>query len=77
MKKQIVFYRFMRYSGKPLSAKREISYEIKLTSRLILDEICFNWNKNKLKNEINRSIDESNKGEFVHLSELYKFNYRE
>lgn len=77
MKKQIVFYRFMRYSGKPLSARREISFEIKLTSRLILDELCFKWNKNQLETQINHSIDENNKEKFVLLSELYKFNFRE
>lgn len=77
MKKQIICYRFLRYRGRPLFAKREISFEIKLTSRLILDELCFNWNKQKLEKMINESIDEGNRDKFLALSKLYKFHFRE
>lgn len=68
--KQIV-YRYFRYNGKPLHARREIPYEIKITSRLLLDELCFKWNKEKLITAINRSIDQGNKQEFMSLSKRY------
>lgn len=72
MKKQKTVYRYNRATGPVLSAKREISYEIKLSSRLILDELCFNWNKNHLQEAINRAIDESNEETFQKLSKLYQ-----
>lgn len=77
MKKQVVGYRFLRYCGIPLQAKREISYDIKLSSRLILDELCYSWNKNNLEQMINQALDESNREAFLQLSQLYKFYYLE
>ena len=77
MKKQKMDYRLLRYEGKPLKAKREISYEIKLTSRLILDELCFEWNKEQLASAINRSIDTRNRELFQQLSEKYKLYIKE
>ncbi len=72
MKKQKVNYCFIKYAGQALKAKREIPFEIKLTSRLLLDELCFNWNKEQLLTEINRSIDQGNKELFHELSEKFK-----
>lgn len=72
MKKHKVDYQYLRYEGQALKAKREISYEIKLSSRLILDELCFKWNRDQLLSEINRSIDTGNKEQFLKLSEKYK-----
>lgn len=71
MKKQKMIYRYYRYDGSVLHAKREIPYELKLSSRFILDELCFNWNKEKLEAAINRSIDTGNKQEFIKLSKAY------
>ncbi|WP_042149243.1 hypothetical protein [Paucisalibacillus sp. EB02] len=71
MKKEQVTYRFCPYDGKVLNARREISFEIRLTSRLILDEICFNWNKKMLEEKINRSIQKGNKEEFASIREEY------
>lgn len=71
MKKEKVSYRFYPYEGKVLSAKREISFEIQLTSRLILDELCFNWNKKMLEEKINKSIQKGNKDEFKSVREEY------
>ncbi len=71
MKKQIESYRYVRYQGQALKARREITYEIKLSSRLILDELCFKWNKEKLATAINRSIDQNDKKEFLKLSKAY------
>jgi DNA gyrase/topoisomerase IV subunit A len=71
MKKEKVSYRFYPYEGKVLNAKREISYEIRLTSRLILDELCFNYNKKVLEEKINQSIQEGNKEEFASVREEY------
>ena len=71
MKKQKVNYRYIKYEGKPLQAKREISYGIKLSSRLILDELSFNFNKKRLDIAIDYSIDMGNKEMFLQLSEIY------
>jgi DNA gyrase/topoisomerase IV subunit A len=71
MKKEKVVYRFCPYEGKVLTAKREISFEIKLISRLILDELCFNWNKRMLEEKINQSIQKGNKDEFASVREEY------
>ena len=72
MKKQRNNYRFSRYEGQALKAQREISYEIKLSSRLILDELCFKWNKQRLLAAINQSIDTSNEEDFLKLSKVYQ-----
>jgi DNA gyrase/topoisomerase IV subunit A len=71
MKKEKVIYRFYPYEGNVLKAKREISFEIQLSSRLILDEICFNWNKKMLEEKINDSIQDNNKEEFSRARESY------
>ncbi|WP_284139516.1 MULTISPECIES: IDEAL domain-containing protein [unclassified Virgibacillus] len=72
MKKEKVIYRVNRYAGRVLHAKREIPFEIKLTSRLILDELCFNWNKKRLEQQINTSIDNGDQEQFNRLGEVYK-----
>lgn len=72
MKKEKVVYRFFRYEGKPIKAKQEIAYEIKMYSRFLLDELCFNWNKKRLEEEINSSIDKKDKESFMKLSEKFK-----
>lgn len=71
MKKQKVIYRYIKYDGQVLKAKREIPYEIKLASRLLLDELCFNWNRERFINQINDSIDTRDKNKFLHLSKMY------
>jgi DNA gyrase/topoisomerase IV subunit A len=71
MKKEKVNYLFCPYDGKVLIARREISFEIRLTSRLILDELCFNWNKKMLEEKINLSIQKGNKEEFASVREEY------
>lgn len=72
MKKQKLTFRYFRYDGVVLHAKREIPYEIKLYSRLILDELCFNSNKSMLESAINRSLKTGNEEQFMKLSKQYK-----
>ncbi|MDC3417297.1 IDEAL domain-containing protein [Aquibacillus salsiterrae] len=75
MKKHKVNYKLQTYGANhatKISAKREISYEIKLASKLILDELCFNWNKSRLENQINESIDSNDRESFMHLSKKYQ-----
>ena len=71
MKKQKVDYHYIKYEGQVLQAKREIPFEIKLSSRLLLDELCFNWNKERFINQINDSIDVRDREEFLRLSRMY------
>lgn len=72
MKKQGKIYQYVRYEGQAIKARREVSYDIKLSSRLILDELCFHWNKERLTIAINQSIDTGDKAAFLELSEMYK-----
>lgn len=72
MKKQKLVYRFYRYDGKVLLAKNETPFEIKLSSRLVLDKLCYTWNKKQLLNEIDEAIDCGDKERFEQLSEAYR-----
>lgn len=72
MKKEKVVLLFFRYEGKPIQAKREIPYEIQLQAQMILDEICFKYNRNKLEEELNYALDERDKTAFMQYSEAYK-----
>ena len=72
MKKEKVVYKFYRYQGEKLQAKREIPYEIRLLARLTLDELCFNWNKKRLEEDINHSIENGNRENFMKLSDEFK-----
>lgn len=72
MKKHITSYQMIRYIGVPLEARREIPYEMKLTARLILDDLCFRWNKERLSSLIDQAIDERDLDSFKQLSEAYK-----
>lgn len=72
MRKAKTVYRIFRYAGKPLQAKREIPFEMRLVARMMLDELCFNWNKAILEEALNSSIDGNNHEAFQHLSEKYK-----
>ncbi|MDX8045687.1 IDEAL domain-containing protein [Gracilibacillus sp. S3-1-1] len=74
MKKHKVSYQLKMFhiNQKPvLNARREISYEIRLASQLLLDDLCFNWNKARLEERINRSIDNNDKESFRELSNQY------
>ncbi|WP_249870194.1 IDEAL domain-containing protein [Oceanobacillus saliphilus] len=72
MKKEKIVYRFYRYQGKSINAKREIPYELRLFARLILDELCFTWNKIRLEEDLNSSLEKGNKEAFMKLSEAYR-----
>ncbi|ALX48725.1 IDEAL domain-containing protein [Lentibacillus amyloliquefaciens] len=72
MKKQKVVYQLYRYAGGAIKAKREVPFEMKLSAQLILDELCFSWNKQKLQAAINHSIDTEDKETFVRLSKEYR-----
>ncbi|PAD38161.1 IDEAL domain-containing protein [Terribacillus sp. 7520-G] len=74
MKKHKVVYRLQRTKGKRpyVKAKREISFEVKLATRLMLDEFYFTWNKNRLEAQINACIDNKDEERFRELSEAYR-----
>ncbi|HLQ71918.1 MAG TPA: IDEAL domain-containing protein [Bacillota bacterium] len=77
MKNKQIVYRYYRYDGKPLQAKREIPYDIKITSRLLLDELCFKWNKEYLTVLIDEALDHHDEAAFRHLSKKYGHYFRE
>ena len=75
MKKHKVNYTLKAFDGRKIAsieAKREISFEIKLASRLILDALVSDWNKSNLENQINHAIDNHDKETFLQLSKKYK-----
>ncbi|UOQ46781.1 IDEAL domain-containing protein [Gracilibacillus caseinilyticus] len=74
MKKHKVSYQLKVFSmnqKQVLKAKREIPFEIQLASQLVLDDLCFSWNKARLEEKINQSIDDHNKEAFEELSKTY------
>ncbi|MGN8644702.1 IDEAL domain-containing protein [Gracilibacillus sp. HCP3S3_G5_1] len=74
MKKHKVSYQLKVFSMNRktvLKARREIPYEIRLASQLVLDDLCFTWNKARLEEEINHSIDHNDKETFKELSNKY------
>lgn len=74
MKKHKVVYRLQRTKRKRayVTAKREISFEVKLATRLMLDEFYFTWNKNRLEAQINECIDQKDEERFKELSAAYR-----
>lgn len=72
MNKEKTIYRFKRYKGNRVQAKREISFEMMLSARLLLDELCFIRNKNHLMDALNKAIDSGDQEAFQRLSEIYK-----
>ncbi|WP_407272924.1 hypothetical protein [Radiobacillus sp. PE A8.2] len=75
MKKHKVVYKlsvFGNRKGSKIVAKREIPFEIKLAAKLILDDLCFSWNKTHLETKINESIDKMDKEGFMILSKQYQ-----
>ncbi|WP_138419804.1 IDEAL domain-containing protein [Aquibacillus sediminis] len=81
MKKHKVVYKLQDFGSSRkeavIYAKKEISFEVKLASKLVLDELCFSWNKARLEQQINESIDNQDKDTFMHLSREYRFYTRE
>ncbi|MFP7494859.1 IDEAL domain-containing protein [Terribacillus saccharophilus] len=74
MKKHKVVYRLQRTKRKRayVTAKREITFEVKLATRLMLDEFYFTWNKNRLEVLINECIDNRDEERFKELSAAYR-----
>ncbi|ASF38680.1 IDEAL domain-containing protein [Halobacillus alkaliphilus] len=74
MRKQKMVYVIRRdpdYKGKEITAKRELSFGIQLASRLFLDQMSFEFNKDRLDEEINQAIDNGDRAEFERLSLQY------
>lgn len=72
MKQEKIVYRFFRYDGEPLTARKELNFEDQLYAQLILDELCFNWNKTHLEEELNHAIDTNNHKDFLETSKAYR-----
>lgn len=72
MKKEKVVMMFFRYDGKPVQAKREVSFELRLEARMILDEICFLYNKCRLEESLNKALENRDKYAFIEHSEALK-----
>lgn len=75
MRKQKMVYVLRRdpnYKGKKVTAKRELSFGIKLASRLLLDQLSYQFNKELLDKQINEAIDRDDREEFERLSVEYQ-----
>lgn len=74
MKKEKTVYRLRNfvYNFNPvIHARKEITFEMKLASKLILDELKYEWNKARLQQLIDDALDKEDKEAFLHLSKLY------
>lgn len=74
MKKHKVIYRFNRYDGEVLLAKIEIPFEMKLQATLILDQLCYSWNKKQLQKQLDDALARGDEKQFEELSKAYR-NY--
>ncbi|MYL18353.1 IDEAL domain-containing protein [Halobacillus litoralis] len=75
MRKQKINYVIRRnpgYKGKEITAKRELSFGIQLASRLLLDHLSYQFNKDRLDREINHAIDSGDREAFDRLSLQYQ-----
>ena len=72
MEKHTLKYRFYRYRGGVLTAKRDVPYGIKLSSRMLLDELRFKWNKQYIIKRVDEAIEQGDKKSFIKYSHLYK-----
>lgn len=60
-------------SNKKMSVKKGyIPFEMQMTARFILDEICFEANITYIKEQIDLALDQGNEKAFEHYSRLYK-----
>lgn len=50
----------------------ETPYHMQLTARLILDNLCYEWNKQHLLEQINSALDTSNEELFTKYTLEYK-----
>ncbi len=65
--------RFDRNPVKVIQARREISSEIRLAAKMVLDDICFQGNKARLDEAINQALDQSNEEAFQTLTKEYRY----
>ncbi|KHE67460.1 IDEAL domain-containing protein [Halobacillus sp. BBL2006] len=75
MRKQKMVYVIRRdpeYKGREITAKRELSFGIQLASRLFMDHLSFQFNKDRLDKEINMAIDNGDREAFERLSLQYQ-----
>lgn len=52
--------------------RNEMPYHMQLTARLVLDNLCYKWNKTYLLKRINYALETSNKQLFHEYSSKYK-----
>lgn len=55
-----------------LDVIKEAPYEVAITARLLLDEICYKANKKRLEEAINEALDKGDHTKFKALSEEYR-----
>lgn len=63
-------------SGNQRNEKRllnhEIPFEMTLVARLMMDEICYNWNRQHIQKKIDRAIDEGDFKALEKYSDIYR-----
>jgi len=69
-------FKLMKHYNKAASVSYTLTpeqeYVMELYAQLFLDEICYTFNKKRLENLINDSIDTFDKEKFEQLSSKYK-----
>ncbi|HLS67656.1 MAG TPA: IDEAL domain-containing protein [Pseudogracilibacillus sp.] len=77
MKKERTVYKFYRYAGKAIVAKKDTPFEMKLQATLLLDDLCYTWNKEQLQRQLDEALDRRDRETFMTLSEKYRMLYHE
>lgn len=72
MKKHLPNQPINKSQKNQLDTIKEAPFEVAITARLLLDEICYRWNKEQLQKAINEALDSGDYAAFIELSEKYR-----
>lgn len=72
MKKHLPNQHINKSQKNQLDTIKEAPFEVAITARLLLDDICYRWNKEQLENAINEALDNNDHAAFMELSEKYR-----
>ncbi len=71
-KKKIKLMKYTKATAVSYTLTVAQSAMLSLYAELFLDEVCYQFNKDRLKASIDQSIDQNNYNEFMELSRTYK-----
>lgn len=72
MKKHLPNQPINKSQKNQLDTIKEAPFEVAIIARLLLDDICYRWNKEQLQIAINETLDSGDYETFMELSEKYR-----